>query len=239
MPSNRDNARILHERGITLLPAPSGNPALQTTGRTLDHVADVYDFLEPLMMLGLDRVIQKEVLSRLALEGHERVLDVGCGTGVLTRRLAARLGNKPCACVVGVDAAAEMIRVARRNAAGLSNIAFEAALAEQLPFADGSFDRAVSTMFFHHIDAGLKVRALNEIRRTLAPGGTAIVVDVTTPTHWFGRACAWAGYYLFQQEEIRENIEGKLEEAFTRSSFSDWRFLSRHAGYIAVYELNR
>ena len=94
-------------------------------------------------------------------------------------------------------------------------------------------------MFFHHIDAGLKCRALNEIWRTLVPGGKTVVVDVCAPTTWFGTLCAWAGYVLFQQAEIRENIEGKLEEAFGRSKFRHWRRVAHHAGYVSVYELER
>ena len=141
--------------------------------------------------------------------------------------------------MVGVDAATAMIAVARRKAKRLPNIAFEAALAERLPFADGSFDGAVSTMFFHHINADLKCRALDEIWRTLIPRGKAVVADVTTPTNLFGTLCVWAGYVLFQQAEIRENIEGRLEEAFGRSKFRRWRTVAHHAGYMSVYELER
>ena len=230
---------MLMERGVGCLPVPPGNPAEQTSGRTLDHVARVYDMLEPLMMFGMDRVIRRAVVSLLAAAGCVRVLDVGCGTGTLTRQIARALPDPQRSCVVGVDAATAMIAVARRKAQGLPNIAFEAALAEQLPFADGSFDRAVSTMFFHHINADLKSRALDEMWRTLVPGGTAVVADVTTPTNLFGALCVWAGYVLFQQAEIRENIEGRLEEAFRRSKFRTWRKVAHHAGYMSVYALER
>ena len=218
------------------VPQIAGNPALQTTGRTLDHVADIYDLLEPLMMFGMDRTIQREVISLLP-ENCERVLDVGCGTGTLTRQIAGILPAT--GSVVGVDAATAMIAVAHRKAVHLTNITFTATLAEQLPFADASFDCAVSTMFFHHINADLKRRSLNEIWRTLTPTGKAIVVDVMPPTNPFGWLCAWAGYVLFQQAEIRENIEGCLEAAFDHSRFRHWRTITRHAGYVAVYELKK
>jgi ubiquinone/menaquinone biosynthesis C-methylase UbiE len=236
---NHVMGNILTERGIGCLPLPPGNPAHKTSGRTLDHVASVYDLLEPLMMFGMDRVIRREVVNLLSLEGSRRILDVGCGTGTLTRQIACAVPDLQRSCVVGVDAATAMIAVARRKARKLPNIVFEAALAEQLPFTDGSFDRAVSTMFFHHINFDLKIRALNEIWRTLGPKGKAVVADVTSPTNLFGTLCAWAGYILFQQAEIRENIDGKLEEAFGLSRFRQWRTVAHHTGYMSIYELEK
>lgn len=236
---SEDARGMLSARGVACLPLPEGNPAEQTSGRTLDHVARVYDFLEPLMMFGLDRVIREEVIRLLGLHDTGRVLDVGCGTGTLTRQIAGTFTDPHRSCVVGVDAATAMIAVARNKSAGITNVAFEATLAEQLPFADGSFDMAVSTMFFHHINAELKRRALDEIWRTLRPGGRAIIVDVSPPTHWFGRLCAWSGYVLFQQDEIRENIKGVLEALFSRSRFTSWRKVAQHAGYMSVYVLTK
>ena len=234
-----DARTLLETRGIPCHPLHMGNPATLTTGRTLDHVAGIYDMLEPLMMMGMDRAITRDVIRYLASKGGNKVLDVGCGTGTLTRAIAGELLSRKESCVVGVDAATAMIKVARGKARGLSNIAFEAALAERLPFGEASFDRAVSTMFFHHISQDLKIRALDEIWRTLKPGGSAIVVDVAKPTTWFGTVCAWSGYVLFQQAEIRENIEGKLENAFDESLFKTWRQLAHYGGYISAYELER
>ena len=230
---------FLLAHGILRQPLARENPAQQTTGRTLDHVAGVYDLLEPLMMFGMDRTIRQAVVRWLAASPCERVLDVGCGTGVLTREIAAALPRTDRALAVGVDAATNMIRVAQRNAGREARLAFVPALAEQLPFADHAFDRAVSTMFFHHINAGLKRRALNEIWRTLAPGGRLMVADVMPPTTLFGRVCAWSGYVLFQQDEIRENISGALERAFSQSRFHRWKTVARLAGYVAVYELEK
>ena len=58
--------------------------AQQTAGVTLDHAAKVYDFLAPLMTLGLERRYHRIVIEQLALRGDERILDIGCGTGTLT-----------------------------------------------------------------------------------------------------------------------------------------------------------
>lgn len=120
------------------------NPASRTSGRTLDHVASVYDLLAPLMTFGLERGYRRRARALLQLQGHEQVLDVGCGTGTLSREIARDLDPQRSK-VVGVDAAAAMIEVARRKGSALTNLQFDAALAEQLPYSDRTFDCAVST----------------------------------------------------------------------------------------------
>ncbi len=208
-----------------------------TSGRTLDHVAHVYDLLSPLMLFG-----QEERMSRVCLKWLEplsvrRVLDVGCGTGTLTIAMASRMKGREGLRVVGLDAAPRMIEVARRKAGAFSGLHFDVGIAEELPYEDGAFDLAVSTFFFHHINFELKVKTLNEIWRVLKKDAEVVIIDVDAPTNFFGKICAWAGYYLFHQEEIRENIEGRLQKAMMCSRFGAWERLSAHQGYISVFRL--
>ncbi len=107
----------------------------------------------------------------LAGRGRLDALDAGCGTGFLTFELAAR-GHR----VTGVDFAPAMIAEARRKAAerGVS-VRLEEADAEQLPFAPGSFDLAISRHVLWtlpHPEA-----AIDEWIRVLRPGGRLVVVD--------------------------------------------------------------
>ncbi len=208
-----------------------------TAGRTLDHVAAVYDWLSPLMTFGQERRIGRRALDLLPLSGNERVLDVGCGTGLLTLDLASRLCQGGQA--VGLDAAPRMLAVARRKAAGLDNVQFDAAVAESLPYPTASFDHAVSAMFFHHINRELKRRAVSELHRVVKPGGHIVIVDVDMPCTPFGTVCAWSGYWLFRQSEIRENIRGELRTAIAEAGFAHWRHVRTNQGYIGVFELVR
>lgn len=210
-------------------------PAPVTRGRTLDHAAAVYDILAPVMTLGQEGRYRQLAIRLLDLRGGENVLDVGCGTGVLTRLIAARLSAAN-ACAVGLDAAPKMIEVARRRGAGLPHLRFDVGVAETLAYPDAAFDRAVSTFFFHHIDAELKRRSLAELLRVLKPGGRLIIVDVDTPTNWFGKLCAWSGYWLFNQEEIRENIEGGLPRALGELPFREVTRVAHYSGYVTVFQ---
>jgi len=93
-----------------------------------------------------------------------RVLDVGCGTGRLEAALAGR------ARVWGVDAEPAMLEVARAN---VPDATFKEGRAEQLPFKDGWFERAVMWLSSHLVD---RPRAFAEAHRVLGPGGRLAVV---------------------------------------------------------------
>ena len=218
-------------------PLPPEENVPQTRGRTLDHAAGVYDLLAPLMTLGQEGRYRRRAIRLLGLQGSERVLDIGCGTGVLTRLLAQQLGDKVSSLVVGVDAAPKMIGVARRKAAHVPNIRFDVGVAETLEYADASFDCAVSTFFYHHVDAELKRRSLAELRRVLKPGGRLVIVDVDEPYTWFGRLCAWSGYWLFRQNEILENIRGELRRALAETPFREVQRVARYSGYVSVFSV--
>lgn len=100
------------------------------------------------------------------------VLDVGCGTGLLLRRVAAVF---PGAELVGVDPAEEMVHQAEVSMPTGVGARFAQGAAEALPFADASFDLVLSSMSFHHWAD--QQTALREVRRVLAPGGLLALAD--------------------------------------------------------------
>jgi len=104
------------------------------------------------------------------------VLDVGCGTGLLLRLLAARQPEEEE--LIGIDAAAGMIATAR-SMANDSRLSFSEAVAEDLPFPGESFDLVVSTTSFDHWeDQGA---GLSECARVLAPAGRLVLTDLFSP----------------------------------------------------------
>lgn len=122
--------------------------------------------------------------------GHtDRVLDIGCGTGQITRDAARAAADGS---ALGVDLSGRMIALARRLAAGqgLANAHFEQADAQIHPFRAASFDVAISrtgTMFFG--DPGA---AFANIARALAPGGRLALLAWQGPqaNEWIGELSA-------------------------------------------------
>ena len=108
-------------------------------------------------------------------DGH-RVLEIGCGTGNLTIRAKAcsSLGIE----VIGSDPDPLALDRAQRKARRLSGIRFERGYAQRLPYADGEFDRVLSSMMLHHLDSDAKTAAAAEVFRVLRPGGRLHLVDM-------------------------------------------------------------
>ena len=122
-----------------------------------------------------DRTLE---LALAQVPAPHRVLDVGSGTGYLLRQLAARAPDA--VELVGVDAAAPMVRVAQQVTAD-PRIRFQPGTAERLPGPDGAFDLVVSTTSFDHWanqEAGLR-----ECARVTAPGGRLVLVNQFSPLY--------------------------------------------------------
>ena len=112
----------------------------------------------------------RETLRRMTMAPHSRVLDVGCGTGELIRRLRAKY---PEAQLAGLDPVPEMLAVAREKLGGREDLRI--GYADALPWSAGSFDVVVSCNMFHYITHPLE--ALREMARVLRPGGTLVLTD--------------------------------------------------------------
>ena len=117
----------------------------------------------------LQRWVAGRSLSAVTLRGDERVLDVGCGDGLITAELADRL---PTGRAVGVDPSPRMIDVASQRAHPGGKLAFAVESVQHMSFT-GEFDLVVSFNALHWVaDHEL---ALQRIRAALVPGGTALL----------------------------------------------------------------
>src|SRR5271165_5842341 len=118
------------------------------------------------------RRMREAYLSQISLPQNARVLDVGCGTGAVTRVLAEWPGVGQ---VVGVDPSPVFLEKARALAAGRANLVFEQADGRNLPFEAGSFDLTLFHTTLCHVPS--PERALAEAFRVLRAGGWLAVFD--------------------------------------------------------------
>jgi ubiquinone/menaquinone biosynthesis C-methylase UbiE len=154
---------------------------LATEGRLI-HWARWYDPFVTVFTLGQNHALRRRTAGLAGIKPGDRVLDVGCGTGDLTLAGAALAGSG--GEVVGIDASPEMIATARQKAARRGSAArFDVALIERIPFPDGSFDVALSSLMLHHLPGQLRHDGLAEVYRVLKPGGRLLVVDMQDDAH--------------------------------------------------------
>jgi demethylmenaquinone methyltransferase/2-methoxy-6-polyprenyl-1,4-benzoquinol methylase len=143
-------------------------------------IASRYDLLNHLLSAGIDQRWRKacatEVGKRLDIT-NPRILDVGCGTGDLS------LAFPGPARIAGCDFCGPMLKIGRdkiKDAGRSGQIAFLAADALMLPFADNRFDAVVSAFVLRNL--ANRGQGLAEMRRVLRPGGILAILDFSMPT---------------------------------------------------------
>jgi demethylmenaquinone methyltransferase / 2-methoxy-6-polyprenyl-1,4-benzoquinol methylase len=151
------------------LTPPAAERTAQGVQRMFDRVAPRYDLANSVFSMGQDRAWRQAAARATRLAAGEVAADVACGTGALTRELAALA---PGATVVGLDFSLEMLRRAGHGR-------FAAGDAIQLPLADASVD--VVTIAFGLRNLPEPGQGLLEFRRVLRPGGRLVVCEFSTP----------------------------------------------------------
>ena len=141
--------------------------------------------------------------ASIYLRPSDKILDVGCGTGELERLI---LSGHPEQRIVGVDISERMLSLARKKCSGYSTASFLGANASALPFPDQTFDLVVSASAFHYFDQ--PTNCLDEMRRVLIPGGSAVIVD-------------WCKDYLLCRlfDLVLKRIEPGYQACYTQQDF--------------------
>jgi ubiquinone/menaquinone biosynthesis C-methylase UbiE len=156
--------------------------------------------------------VGRQAIEFMHVPADARVLDVGCGSGWATRLLAqaAEKGR-----VTGIDISDEMIRLARESSKSFSNVDFQVASAEGLPFPNAEFTHAFSMESLYYYREILD--AIGEIRRVLQPGGMFVaVID------------------LYQENEPTAFWVEKLPVQVHFLSVADYHTLFQRAGFVHI-----
>jgi len=214
---------------VRLDPLTASEPAPATHGILMNWAAPFYD--GGCRAMGLGRGFRLETLEHAALRAGERVLDVGCGTGVLTRLAAEAVG--PTGQVLGIDPSRRMIAVARRNAERTGSRAeFRLAAVEALPFAEASFDAVLASAMLHHLPPELKRSGLAEVYRMLRPGGRLLAVDIDRPANRLWWLLIWP---LRLMPETAPNLRGEVPAYLREAGFERIEVRGRRAGWLSYW----
>jgi len=171
------------------------------------------------------RPAQDLLLALAAIRSGERVLDVACGTGLVSLQAAATTG--PSGRVIGTDISERMVERAREEAGrqNVEQVVFQRMDAEALDLPDATFDVAICALGLMYVPDPL--RALQEMHRTLAPGGRAVAAV------WGARKqCGWAEIFPIVESRVQSDVcpmffhlgtGDTLAQAFRDAGFSEVR----------------
>lgn len=179
-----------------------------------DFLLRLYDPIVRLLMR--ETTLRGQLLDQAEIGPGHHVLDIGCGTGTMAILVARQ---RPGSTVVGLDGDPKVLAIARRKAERASvSIRFDESMADRLPYPDGSFDRALSSLVLHHLTHEGKIGALREARRVLKAGGSVHFSDFGPPV---GRYAALIARLVGHEDRLQENIKGRLPQLMIDAGFEE------------------
>ena len=170
---------------------------------------------DPLVkLLGADAA-KMALVDQAILHGKHRVLDIGCGTGMLATLI--KVAHRDCE-VTGLDPDPKALARGRQKAERAAvPIQFDQGFADKLPYRDASFDRVFSSFMFHHLPADRRQKTLQEVRRVLVPGGSLHLLDFERPSQTVGIFTRW----LHSSRHLRDSSEDRTLALMRKAGFAN------------------
>ena len=222
----------------------SGTLAPDAVEHMFDRIAPVYDTMNRVMTVGLDRRWRRLAVRQVVWPG-DRVLDACCGTGDLALEAERRGGR-----VVGLDFSKAMLE---RAALKSGTIEWVQGDALALPFGEAEFDAATVGFGVRNLED--LERGLRELHRVLRPGGRLAVLEITRPRGllrpffrvWLdvlvplaGKVLPGGQAYTYLPASIRRFPGPEdLSALFERAGFSDVQFRLLGGGSVALHTAQR
>lgn len=176
------------------------------------------------------------MLDQAGLASPMRVLDLACGTGTLA--IDAKL-RAPLVDVTGMNGDPVVLEraIAKSLRAG-TEIQFDRGLSHELPYADASFDRVLSSLFFHHLTSHAKRDAFSEVARVLKPGGELHVADWGAAQNGLMRLAFYGIQLLDGFSNTADYVAGRLPGFMIEAGLADVQERKRFStmlGTISLY----
>ena len=226
------------------------NEKTQLVGEVFRRAAGRYDVMNDLMSLGTHRLFKRMVTQMMALRPGHKVLDLAGGTGDMAALFAPIVG--PQGSVTLADLNPQMMEVGRGRLLdqGFTQVNYCRAAAEQLPFADDSFDSACISFGIRNFTD--KDGALAEILRVLKPGAALVVLEFSKPTNpvvdgaysvfqslWPGAGKALVGdaepyQYLVESIKVHPDQEA-LKQMFEDAGFTSVEYHNLVTGIACIH----
>ena len=198
-------------------------------------------FYDPILRWTIQDTVFKSKLSEQAniQRGHE-ILDLGCGTATLTILVKKK---NPALAVCGLDGDPEILKIARRKSiAAALPLELSLGYSHDLPFAKNSFDRVISSLFFHHLTRKNKLQTLLEVVRVLRLGGELHVVDWGKPRNAFMRMAFCVVQLLDGFESTSDNVKGLLPDLMRQAGLieaSEVQYFNTIYGTLSFYRAQK
>jgi len=182
-----------------------------------DWLTRIYD---PVLQFTMpERGFKSALITQMNLQAGHKVLDFGCGT--LTLSMIAAQSN-PATHFFGVDIDEKILTLASAKIKN-TGLAVQAQLydGQTLPYPDNHFDRAMSSLVFHHLNERQKYAALSEIYRVLKPTGELHIADFGKPSNYAQRVGFLVVQLLDGFETTQDSVKDILPLALKQASFSE------------------
>lgn len=166
-----------------------------------------------------ERAFKQALIRQASIKAGQQVLDLAAGTGTLSIWVKQ---SQPLATVTGVDGDPAILSIAARKAQRVNAaVQFDRALSYDLPYPTAHFDRAVSSLLFHHLTWEHKQRTAQELFRVLKPGAELHVADWGHPANALMRGLFLSVQLLDGFANTQDNVSGKLIELFEQAGFAE------------------
>ncbi len=200
-----------------------------------DWLTSLYD---PVVALTTrEKTFKNALTEQVRIGVNHRVLDLGCGTGTLSILLKQKHQK---AQIVGIDGDSKILGIAKTKARKAGHeIQFDEGMSFDLPYENESFDRVISSLFFHHLTRENKLKTLREVKRVLRPNCQFHVADWGLPDSWLMRGSSYLIQLLDGLETTNDCFNGQLPQLMGDAGFASIEETNHFNTFFGTIRLHR